>query len=303
MDERILFVDDEQGVLDGYERLLRKEFTVFTAVGGFQGLLTIEKHGPFAVVISDMRMPGMSGAEFLSQVRQKAPNSARMLLTGFSDMDVAIEAVNKGNVLRFLTKPITKEAMVEVINLGIVHYKQTIEDGELLKKARVSEHFSASVQSADVCQWDNFEGPTGLPGPTQVRQYLTPLLGRDRQCHVVLLKLTAHQVIEERYGEASAGDYLNAAAQSMIHAINSDDKLFHWERDALMVVLRRRPSVAATRTEITRLTAGAREHLIHVNGRRIMVATPIVYDLVAVDQFSRFDELLNAFSAEVTRKS
>ena len=69
---KTLFVDDEPAVLDGYKRMLHREFEVDSAVGGKQGLAIIHEHGPYAVVISDMRMPGMNGAQFLAQVRQTA---------------------------------------------------------------------------------------------------------------------------------------------------------------------------------------------------------------------------------------
>ena len=86
MAEKVLFVDDEQDILDGCQRLLRKEFNVSVALGEQQGLAAIEQYGPFAVVVSDMRMPGMNGAEFLAQVRKKAPDTIRMLLTGYPDL-------------------------------------------------------------------------------------------------------------------------------------------------------------------------------------------------------------------------
>ena len=95
MTNKILFVDDEPAVLDGYKRLLHREFEVSTAVGGELGLSRISAEGPFSVVISDMRMPGMSGAQFLAEVRQRAPDTTRMLLTGYTDLNAAMEAVNE----------------------------------------------------------------------------------------------------------------------------------------------------------------------------------------------------------------
>jgi FixJ family two-component response regulator len=167
--DRILFVDDEQGVLDGYERLLRKEFFVTVARGGVEGLAAIEDHGPFAVVISDMRMPGMSGAEFLAQVRHSVPTTVRMLLTGFTDLSAAIDAVNEGNIFRFLTKPCRKEVLVDAINLGLAQHHSIIAEKTLLKRAMAIEISTSDQLVPDICQWDNFEGPTGLPGPTQAR--------------------------------------------------------------------------------------------------------------------------------------
>src|SRR5689334_1313952 len=74
MADKILFVDDEPILLQGYQRLLRKEFPISSAMGGAAGLLMVRHEGPFAVVISDMRMPEMNGVEFLSKVREAAPD-------------------------------------------------------------------------------------------------------------------------------------------------------------------------------------------------------------------------------------
>lgn len=133
MTEKILFVDDERPVLDGYKRILHREFEVDTAVGAEEGLAAIADRGPYAIVISDMRMPGMSGAQFLSQVRLTAPDSVRMLLTGFSDLDAAMAAVNEGNIFRFLTKPCDKEVLTGAIHDGLSQYRLLTAEKELLE--------------------------------------------------------------------------------------------------------------------------------------------------------------------------
>jgi CheY-like chemotaxis protein len=298
--DKVLFVDDEKGVLDGYERLLRKEFYVSVALSGQEGLATIQEHGPFAVVISDMRMPGMNGAEFLAQVRQKAPDTVRMLLTGYTDLSAAIDAVNEGNIFRFLTKPSTKEVLVDAISMGVKQYHSVTADRELLSKARLIEQAKASWVTVDVCQWDNFEGPTGLPGPSQARELLSPLMGVDPNCFVALLRITTLQTLEKRYGEGATGDFLNVTAQFLIQTFPSDDRFFHWGRDVLMVVARRHISPTAMRTEITRLTSARREHVMQVNGKSIMIASPIAFDLLPVSQFLTFNEMLSAFDADLS---
>jgi FixJ family two-component response regulator len=297
MFDRILFVDDEQGILDGLERLLRKEFAVTVALGGQKALTAIQDFGPFAVVISDMRMPGMSGAEFLAQVKHQAPDTVRMLLTGYTDLSAAIDAVNEGNIFRFLTKPCAKDVLIEAINIGLEQYHKATAEREILKKAQKFETSMATSNFEDICQWDNFEGPTGLPGPTQARDYLTPVFAVDTQCYVVLLKLTALRTLEKRYGEEAAGDYMNVAAQFLIQALQSEDKLFHWDRDVLMAVVRRRVSPEAMHMEIARLTTASREHVMVVKGRSIMVASPITFEILPVSQFYSFDEMLAAFEA------
>jgi response regulator RpfG family c-di-GMP phosphodiesterase len=130
---KTLFVDDEPAVLDGYKRMLHREFEVDSAVGGKQGLAIIHEHGPYAVVISDMRMPGMNGAQFLAQVRQTAPDTVRMLLTGHTDLDAAMHAVNEGNIFRFLTKPCEKEVMAKAITTGLVQHRLMTAEKDLLE--------------------------------------------------------------------------------------------------------------------------------------------------------------------------
>jgi len=134
MTNKILFVDDEIPVLDGYKRILHREFDVDTAGSGDEGLALIRDQGPYAVVVSDMRMPAMNGAQFLAQVRQEAPDSVRMLLTGYTDLDAAMEAVNEGNIFRFLTKPCEKEVLTKAITAGLDQYHLVTAEKELLEK-------------------------------------------------------------------------------------------------------------------------------------------------------------------------
>jgi len=102
---RVLCVDDEPQVLQGLALHLRQRFEVVSATSGAQGLELVASAGPFAVVLSDMRMPGMDGAAFLAKVRETAPDTVRMLLTGHAEVNAAIAAVNQGQIFRFLVKP------------------------------------------------------------------------------------------------------------------------------------------------------------------------------------------------------
>src|SRR5690348_5914444 len=111
MSTKILCVDDEENVLTGLQRSLRKEFAIETAIGGAAGLIAIESNGPYAVVVADMQMPGMNGVEVLKRVEIKSPNSIRIMLTGNADQKTAVDAVNDGHVFRFLTKPCSTENM------------------------------------------------------------------------------------------------------------------------------------------------------------------------------------------------
>jgi len=141
--DRILFVDDDTRVLDGLKRMLHGEIEIETASSGTEGLATIYLFGPFAIVISDMRMPGLDGAEFLARVRELAPNTVRMLLTGHKDLKRAIAAVNEGQIFRYLSKPCEKEEMLDAIRLGLAQYRANVEAGEIIKEARDRRLYAA----------------------------------------------------------------------------------------------------------------------------------------------------------------
>jgi len=131
---KILCVDDEPNILEAYQRSLRKQFRIETASGGEQGLEAIAKNGPFAVIVADMRMPGMDGVQLLTKVREKAPDTVRIMLTGNADQRTAIDAVNEGWIFRFLTKPCSPEILGKALAAGIEQYRLITSERELLQK-------------------------------------------------------------------------------------------------------------------------------------------------------------------------
>jgi response regulator RpfG family c-di-GMP phosphodiesterase len=131
---RILCVDDDERLLQGLERQLRKQFEIHTAVGPELGLTAISENGPFAVVVSDMRMPGMDGIEFLSRVREKSPDSIRMMLTGNADLNATIRAVNEGKIFQFLTKPCPSELLARALESSLEQHRLVTSERELLER-------------------------------------------------------------------------------------------------------------------------------------------------------------------------
>lgn len=131
---RILCVDDEPNVLAALQRHLRKSYEVSTAPGGAAALSLLESEGPFAVVISDMRMPEMNGAQFLQHVRMRFPETVRILLTGYADLESAVAAVNSGHVFRFLTKPCPRELLETSIAEALERYRLRHIELELMER-------------------------------------------------------------------------------------------------------------------------------------------------------------------------
>lgn len=112
----VLFVDDEENILHSIERLFfDEEFTVLTAPSGEAGLSTLAAHDDIAVIVSDQRMPGMSGAEFLERSRGIAPDAIRIVLTGYADIHAAMDAVNKGGAARYLSKPWDDDTLIRTV--------------------------------------------------------------------------------------------------------------------------------------------------------------------------------------------
>lgn len=131
---RVLLVDDEPSLLLSLKLHLRRKFQVFTATSGAEGLAILQREGPFAVVVSDMRMPGMDGAAFLAQARRNHPDTIRMLLTGYADLSSAMSAVNEGYIFRFLTKPCEPDAMLRLLEAGVEQHRLLTADRQLLEQ-------------------------------------------------------------------------------------------------------------------------------------------------------------------------
>ena len=146
MKAKILFVDDDASLLASYRRQLRKQYSIETALGGREALELIEQNGPYSVIVSDFRMPFMDGIEFLARVRAIAPDTVRIMLTGSADMQAAIQAVNEGNIFRFLTKPCSVDVLGESLDTGIEQYQQVTREHEYNEKSRHSMALAMEVQ-------------------------------------------------------------------------------------------------------------------------------------------------------------
>lgn len=141
---KILFVDDEMSVLKSLVRFGRsRSWDCTTAVSGEQGLLTLDGED-FDIVVSDMRMPCMSGAEFLEQVKQSHPHTVRVLLTGYSDAESTEKAINDAHIFNYVSKPWDEEAFEEVIAKALEYREETIalaknQESNLVQNKKLSK--------------------------------------------------------------------------------------------------------------------------------------------------------------------
>lgn len=146
MKHKILIVDDDEKLLTSFERVLGSRFDTVTALGGAQGLDAVASRGPFSLVISDYRMPGMNGVEFLAKVLERSPDTVRILLTGYADAETSIKAVNEGNIFRLLAKPCPPKILAKALSDGLRIYELQSAERELLEKTlKASVHLLCDV--------------------------------------------------------------------------------------------------------------------------------------------------------------
>ena len=169
---RVLCVDDDKYVLAGMQRMLRAKFDVHLASGPIAALQLIDESAssPFAVIVSDLVMPGVDGIALLRRVREMAPNTVRVLLTGHANIDSAIAAVNDGAVFRFLTKPCAVSALISAVSAAAEHYRLTMSEHVLLEKT-----LHGSVKAlTDILTLVN---PSAFARGTRLKRYVTRVAG------------------------------------------------------------------------------------------------------------------------------
>ena len=132
----ILLVDDEPNILSSLRRLLRPHgYTIYMGESGKAGLEILEQH-PINLVISDMRMPEMDGAQFLEQVRQRWPETIRVLLTGYADVSSTINAINRGEIYRYISKPWHEDDLLLIVRDALERQRLVKENERLLQLTR-----------------------------------------------------------------------------------------------------------------------------------------------------------------------
>ncbi|GAB7046596.1 HD domain-containing phosphohydrolase [Catenuloplanes indicus] len=213
---RILLVDDEQDLLDGLRRQLRREFDVVTAVGAANGLFTLGKGAPFEVIVSDFMMPGINGAQFLSAARKAAPSATRMLLTGHTNLADAAITVNQGGVFRMLLKPVDTETMIAALRDCVAQHRLVVAERELLEQT-----LRGSVQAlTDVL---SLVSPAAFGRGTRMRRVASAILDtidvEDRWAMELAVQMSQLGVVSLPPTVADrlvTGAELSAAEQAMV---------------------------------------------------------------------------------------
>jgi len=213
---RILCVDDEANVLAGLSVHLHRRYDVVTATSGAAGLATLGREPAISIVVSDMRIPGMSGTEFLAKARQLRPDAVRLLLTGHLDLDAAIAAVNEGQVFRFLTKPCPPATLLAALAAASEQHRLVTAERVLLEQT-----LRGSIQTlVDVLAITN---PAAFGRATRIQQHASEIavqLGMEERWQLevaaLLSQLGCITLPADTAERACYGQPLSEAEQAMV---------------------------------------------------------------------------------------
>lgn len=149
MERILLLVDDEENIASALTRLLRRDgYQILRANGGLQGLEILARH-PVGVIISDQRMPGMTGTEFLSKVRERYPDTIRIVLSGYTDLNSVTDAINRGAIYKFLTKPWEDDLLRAHIQEAFLYHEMKRENARLTDELK-SANDALAMLNADL---------------------------------------------------------------------------------------------------------------------------------------------------------
>jgi len=245
---RVLCVDDEPNVLHALRRALGRRFAVTTATSGEAGLNTLRTDGPFAVVVSDMRMPGMNGAVFLGRVRAHAPDTARILLTGHSDVETAAAAVNEGQLFRFLTKPCGPDTLRLACDAGAAHHARLAADAT-----------ARQALEAELARRISRDALTGLPNRARfgdaVARALAGAPDGGGLLAVLVLDLDNFRTVNDSLGHGTGDHLLVLAAERLTRATRVQDIVARLGGDEFAVLIEAAADVAAVAAVAGRITA------------------------------------------------
>ncbi len=237
MTDKILFVDDEPNMLAAYKRSLHKRFLMDTALSGHEALERVKKEGPYAVVISDMAMPGMDGMQLLMTLRELAPDTVRIMLTGLADQKIVVDAVNQGRVFKFLNKPCSPENMAVAIESGIAQYRRTMEMKACLAQS-AAEVQGLTEKLAYQSKHDIF---TGLANRQTFEIQLQPFLEsaqHNGRKHVLgFLDIDQFHIINDTCGHVAGDELLRQLAQWLASQQRNGDLLARLAGDAFGIML------------------------------------------------------------------
>ena len=244
----VLTVDDEKSILNSLRRSLRKEpYRLFTANSGAEGLEILAAND-IQLVVSDQRMPNMSGTEFLSQVKELYPDTMRVILSGYAEAEVIVDSINRGEVFRFIGKPWDECELKIIIRNGLAHHDLVAQNRELSKQKEL--HLVELERLNNLLSVSVKERTQSLQFSQEVLEHLPLIvLGISQEEELVMTNEAARKQIKTLQGMMPGTDIEDILPPEAVESIRQclvssevEDFEFQWEE----TTLRGRPSRLGT---------------------------------------------------------
>lgn len=198
LNEKVLVVDDDPEILKLYNKQFANVVDITTAEEPWLALEILKRSGPFAILVSDFKMPGINGLEFIAEAEKVSPDTLKIILTGHATLELAIKAINESRVFRFLTKPCSHKEMASTFIAGISHYRKTVGERELLERT-----FNGCVHML-----------------TDVISLSTPIaFGRARKLKLLASQIAAHLGVANQWEFETAAIFSQLGCVTLPHQL------------------------------------------------------------------------------------
>ncbi|MDP1708893.1 MAG: EAL domain-containing protein [Gammaproteobacteria bacterium] len=251
MDKTILLVDDEENITASLVRLLHQDgYEVLTANSGDSALALLANH-TVGVILTDQRMPKMTGVELLTRVKDLYPETIRMVLSGYTDLASVTAAVNQGAIYKFLTKPWSNETLRANVHEAFMQYTLVKEREQLtleiqtanIKLARINEELEQLIEEKTqrMTHISNYDALTGLPNRLLFADRLQQALGyaqrNTRLAAIMSLDLDRFKIVNESLGHTQGDALLQAVSKRLSNCVRVIDTLARAGGDEFMFIL------------------------------------------------------------------
>jgi diguanylate cyclase (GGDEF)-like protein len=235
----LLLVDDDEQIGTALNRLLRQEgYHILCARSGEEGLLLLAKN-EVHVIVSDQRMPGMTGVEFLSRAKELSPNTVRIILSGFADLSAVTDAVNHGAIYKFLTKPWDNEILCANVLEAFRHYELTQQKNHLALEIQEANTTLASLslelskllaqKESQIEHISNYDHLTNLPDRglffIRLHQILKQARVSKRSVAILFIDLDHFNVINDSFGYEAGDELLQIVATKLANIVGDKNTL------------------------------------------------------------------------------
>jgi diguanylate cyclase (GGDEF)-like protein len=312
VERTLLLVDDEEDVIASLERLLRYDgYNILHANSGRQGLEMLAKHN-IGVVISDQRMPEMSGVEFLAQVKELYPETVRIVLSGSADFDSVREAINQGAIYKFFSKPWDNEVLRVDVMEAFWRQELAHEKAHLLQEiqaangqlAQVNLELAAAVENKDaqIERIAHYDALTDLPNRILFLDRLDQELARahrdNRMVAVMSLDLDRFKQINDSYGHPVGDQLLQAVAGRLTSQIRACDTVARTAGDEFGVVLTGLKATHDAAEVAQKLLDSFAHNPISIGDSEIFITLSMGISIYPVDGLNTTTLLKNAEAAQ-----